>query len=132
MTVAAEGGGKHIKNVYAHKRPLLDSAERQRFRQKSSEDARMLHATITIHLPSHRRKSLISEGDTAEAVEAYDSNIGAYIKFLKNEAIKPGLALNTDEQDLDAAYSISAADHATKTAAHDWLHEQPDLWNWIP
>jgi hypothetical protein len=92
----------------------------------------MSKVTITIHLPSHRRKSLKTEGDTREAVEAYDSNIGDYIRFLQGEAHKSGLALNTDEQELDSTYSISASDHGTKTAAHDWLHEQPDLWNWIP
>lgn len=92
----------------------------------------MPHASITIHLPSHRRKSLLIEHDTHEAVEAYDSNIGAYIRFLQTEAGKKGLALGTDEQDIDSTYSISATDHATKVAAHDWLHEQPDLWNWIP
>lgn len=92
----------------------------------------MSHATITIHLPSHRRKSLKSEGETREAAEAYDSNIGAYIHYLQAEASKKNHRLKTDEQDLDSAYSISATDHSAKTAAHDWLHEQPDLWNWIP
>ena len=92
----------------------------------------MMQATITIHLPSHRHKSLLSEGETHEAIEAYDSNIGDYIRFLKTEAQKQGLTLKTDEQDLGSAYSISAADHDAKTAAHDWLHGQPDLWNWIP
>lgn len=92
----------------------------------------MTHATITIHLPSHRHKSLMTEGETHEAIAAYDGNIGEYIRFLRGEAEKKGLTLKTDEQDLGSAYSISAADHGTKTAAHDWLHEQPDLWNWIP
>ena len=92
----------------------------------------MSHATITIHLPSHRRKSLKTEGDTQEAAEAYDSNIGAYIHFLRSEASKQKHALNTDEREMDNAYSISATDHNTKTAAHDWLDQQPDLWNWIP
>ncbi len=92
----------------------------------------MSHATITIHLPSHRRKSLKTEGDTQEAAAAYDSNIGAYIRFLQSEASKQKHALNTDERNMDDAYSISATDHSTKTAAHDWLDRQPDLWNWIP
>lgn len=92
----------------------------------------MSHATITIHLPSHRRISLKSEGDTREAAEAYDSNIGAYIHFLQAEAQKAKHSLNTDEQDAEHAYSISATDHGTKITAHDWLDEQPDLWNWIP
>lgn len=92
----------------------------------------MSHATITIHLPSHRRKSLLSEGDTREAAQAYDSNIGAYIHYLQSEASKQQHTLNTDEQELDSAYSISATDRDAQTAAHDWLHEQPDLWNWIP
>lgn len=92
----------------------------------------MSHATITIHLPSHRRKSLKSEGDTREAAEAYDSNIGAYIRYLQSQASQQKHTLRTDEQELDSAYSISATDHDTKTAAHDWLHAQPDLWNWIP
>jgi hypothetical protein len=88
----------------------------------------MSHASITIHLPSHRRKSLKTENDTHEAVEAYDSNIGQYIHFLKTEALKKGLTLKTDEQDLESTYSISASDHDAKTGAHDWLHQQPDLW----
>jgi hypothetical protein len=92
----------------------------------------MSHATITIHLPSHRRKSLKTEGDTREAAEAYDGNIGDYVRFLQGEARKKGYALQTDEQEPDSAYSISATDHDTQSAAHDWLHQQPDLWNWIP
>lgn len=92
----------------------------------------MSHATITIHLPSHRRKTLMIEHGSAEAAQTYDRNIGDYIRFLKDGAFLQGLALTTDERDLDSAYSISASDHDAKTAAHDWLHAQPDLWNWIP
>jgi len=55
-----------------------------------------------------------------------------YIHFLQAEAQKTLLALKTDEQDADSAYSISATDHDTNTAAHNWLDEQPDIWNWIP
>ena len=96
----------------------------------------MTHATITIHLPRHRSKSLSSEGDTAEAQAAYDGNIGDYMRFLSDAATKAelgfALTLNSDEQNLDSVYSISAPDRAIMTAAHDWLHGQPDLWNWIP
>lgn len=93
----------------------------------------MPHATITIHLPSHRRKSLKIEGDTLEAIEAYDANIADYIRFLKTEALKKSIDLRTDhKEEAGSSYSISALSHDDKTAAHDWLHEQPDLWNWIP
>jgi hypothetical protein len=66
------------------------------------------------------------------ACDAYDSNIGQYIQFPQTEARKKGLTLRTDEQELKSTHSISALDHDAKTTTHDWLHQQPDLWNWIP
>lgn len=92
----------------------------------------MTSTTITIHLGSHRRKSLKTEGETPEAVQAYDHNIGDYIHFLKDLASGHGIELKTDQQELDNTYSINAGSHEAKIAAHDWLHDQPDLWNWIP
>jgi hypothetical protein len=91
----------------------------------------MARATITIHLPSHRSRALQIEQNTAEAVDAYDANIGGYLKFLKDEAAKQDYAIKTDTSDLAAVYAIDA-DHESKKAAHDWLDTQPDLWNWIP
>ncbi len=92
----------------------------------------MTQATIIIHLPGHRERALQLQTDLFEAEPAYDANIGAYLKFLKDEAAQAGYTLETDNSPLDAAYSIDAQDHDRKKAAHDWLATQPDLWNWIP
>lgn len=92
----------------------------------------MANANIIIHLPSHRRTALKIESETREAQDAYDSNIGDYVRFLQAEADKAGFVVSTDQSDVDAVFSIEESDHAQKKAAHDWLETQPDLWNWIP
>lgn len=92
----------------------------------------MARATITIHLPSHRRKSLKLQEPHPDAAEAYDANIGAYIRYLQDEAQRAGFTVDTDQRDLDQVYSIDEDDHESKKAAHDWLHSLPDIWNWIP
>ncbi|MDB5968450.1 MAG: hypothetical protein JWQ90_900 [Hydrocarboniphaga sp.] len=92
----------------------------------------MARATITVHLPSHRSRALQLEQNTAEAIEAYDANIGDYLKFLKDEASRHDYAVKTDNTDFEGVFSINDTDHAGKKTAHDWLETQPDVWNWIP
>lgn len=87
--------------------------------------------TITIHLPSHRRKSLKVQEASIDAVAAYDGNIGAYIRYLQDEADRAGFRIETDQRELDQVYTIHE-NGRDKKAAHDWLHTLPDLWNWIP
>jgi hypothetical protein len=92
----------------------------------------MAKATITLHLPAYRERALLLQSDPREAEPAYDDNIGDYLRYLQAEATKAGYALGTDESDLGPAYSIDAASHDDKKAAHDWLDTLPDIWNWIP
>ena len=92
----------------------------------------MPRALITIHLPTHRRTALKIERDMPEAAIAYDGQIGAYIDFLRREAERVNLHVDTDERDWGPIFSIAETDHAAKKAAHDWLNTQPDFWNWIP
>ena len=89
-------------------------------------------ATITFHLPQHRETALKIEHNQRVAAEAYDGNISAYLRFLEQEATKSGYALTWNSQEGTSVYSIDAASHDLKTAAHDWLDTQPDIWNWIP
>lgn len=91
----------------------------------------MSKATITLHLPAYRARALQLQADPREAEPAYDENIEGYLQFLAQEAAKAGLVLATDHGEL-SAYSIHAADHDAKRAAHDWLDTQPDIWNWMP
>lgn len=89
-------------------------------------------ATITFHLPQHRETALRIENNQRVAAQAYDDNISAYLRFLEDEAGKSGYLLTSDTQEGSSVYSIEAANHDLKTAAHDWLDTQPDIWNWIP
>jgi hypothetical protein len=88
--------------------------------------------TVILHVPAHRRRALQIERDTAEAEQAYDEQIGAYVDFLRDEAEKAGYALVTDPRDADTPFGIEAPDGNAKRAVHDWLERQPDLWNWMP
>jgi hypothetical protein len=92
----------------------------------------MAKATITIHQPAYRDRALQLQSDPREAAPAYDASIGDYLHYLKEHAEPAGYALRADEADLGSAYSIDAADHDSKKAAHDWLDTLPDIWNWIP
>jgi hypothetical protein len=92
----------------------------------------MERATVTFHLPCHRRTALKMQHDKREAETAYDANIGAYLRFLQEEGRKQGFTIATDQQEVDAVYAIEERDHAAKKAAHDWLETQPDIWNWLP
>ncbi len=92
----------------------------------------MSRAIITLHLPSHRDRALQIESNTREAEEAYDANIGGYLRFLQEQAEQQDFVVKTDTREHPAIFSIDEQDHAAKTAAHGWLEEQPDIWNWIP
>lgn len=91
----------------------------------------MSTAEILVHLPAHRRRALELQSDQAEAKRAYDTHIGAYLAYLREEAAKAGYRLESDQQDRDSAFSYTG-DRGGKKAAHDWLETLPDLWNWIP
>lgn len=91
----------------------------------------MTDATITVHLKAYRERALMLQPERREAELAYDANIRDYIHYLSDEAAKAGYALGTDHGD-STAYSIDAATHDAKTAAHDWMATLPDIWNWIP
>lgn len=92
----------------------------------------MAPATITLHLPAYRARALLLASEPREAEAAYDANVGGYLRYLAKEAQATGYAFKTDDSDYGPAYSIDAADHAAKTAAHDWLDTLPDIWNWMP
>ncbi|GAC1624472.1 MAG: hypothetical protein NVS9B10_10530 [Nevskia sp.] len=92
----------------------------------------MAGTRITLHLPSYRSRALSLQAPGREAEAAYDAHIGRYVAYLEDEARKAGHVVSTDRRDDGPAYSIEAADHAQKTAAHDWLAALPDIWNWIP
>ena len=92
----------------------------------------MDRATITIHLPTHRRDSLKAYGESPRRVgEVYDQHIGRYMEFVRQQAAMQGFRLRTDRQDVEAAYTIDELSHDDKKAAHEWLHGLPDLWEWI-
>jgi hypothetical protein len=92
----------------------------------------MDRATITIHLPTHRRESLRAYGESPRKVgEVYDDNIGAYVEYVQRLAHENGFEVRTDNRDLDPVYSIDERDHDGKKAAHRWLQGLPDLWEWI-
>lgn len=92
----------------------------------------MAITTLVLHLPAHRRRAVQIEKNTADAEQAYDANIGAYLEFLSREAQAAGFALLTDQRDDGPAFSFDEVDGAQKRAAHDWLETQPDIWNWMP
>lgn len=89
-------------------------------------------ATITLHLPGYRERSLKMQTDRREAEIAYDHQIGAYLQFLQREGERADIRIDSDQRDLDPVYTIDAADRERKKAAHDWLEQQPDIWNWMP
>jgi hypothetical protein len=96
-----------------------------------AEPAEIL-ATITLHLPGYRARSLKMQTDHREAELAYDRQIGAFVEFLQREGARAGIRVDTDQRDHDAVFTIDAADRDRKKAAHDWLDQQPDIWNWMP
>lgn len=88
--------------------------------------------TIVIHLPSHRRRALQIERNTAEAEQAYDAQIGGYVEFLRHEARHAGYRIETDQRDDGPPFGIVEDDGVQKREAHHWLDRQPDIWNWMP
>lgn len=92
----------------------------------------MTRATITIHLPTHKRESLKAYGDNWRAIdEAYEGNIGHYVDFLRRQGRELGFQVRTDQKDVDPVFTIDERDRQQKKAAHDWLERVPDLWEWI-
>jgi len=92
----------------------------------------MTQATITFHMPAHRDTALKLQTELRPAEDAYDRYIGEYMSFLESEGRDAGYAVQRDQRDDTGVYSIDAASHDDKTAAHSWLETQPDIWNWIP
>lgn len=92
----------------------------------------MAKTGLVIHLPTHREHALQSEGNTREAVQAYDANIGAYIEFLRGEGRRAGFDVSTDQRALAAVFSIDETTHDEKKLAHAWLEKQPSIWDWLP
>lgn len=92
----------------------------------------MNRATITIHLPTHRRESLKAYGDSWRDIDqVYNSHIGHYVDFLRRQGRELGFQVRTDQRDLDAPFTIDERDRQQKKAAHEWLREVPDLWEWL-
>ncbi|PPE73182.1 hypothetical protein C3942_15300 [Solimonas fluminis] len=89
-------------------------------------------ATIVLHLPAHRATALKLQPQEPEAARAYDRNIAGYLEFLKDEAQRAGYAVAADQKDFGPVFSIEEDDHASKRAAHAWLGNLPDIWNWMP
>lgn len=92
----------------------------------------MNRATITIHLPTHRRESLKAYGESWRMLdEVYDGNIGHYVDFLRRQGRERGFKVRTDQKDVDPVFTIDERDRQQKKAAHEWLEGLPDLWEWI-
>lgn len=92
----------------------------------------MDRATITIHLPTHRRQSIEAYGESWRMLDqVYNSNIGHYVDFLRRQGRERGFQVRTDQRDVDAPFTIEERDRQQKKAAHEWLREVPDLWEWI-
>jgi hypothetical protein len=92
----------------------------------------MNRATITIHLPTHKRESLKAYGDSWRLIdEVYDANVGHYVDFLRRQGRERGFRVRTDQKDVDPVFTIEERDRQQKKAAHEWLEGLPDLWEWI-
>ena len=92
----------------------------------------MNRATITIHLPTHRRESLRAYGESWRLIDkVYDGHIGHYMEFLRRQGRELGFEVQTDTRETDPVFSIRERDHEQKKAAYEWLSGVPDLWEWI-
>jgi hypothetical protein len=89
-------------------------------------------ATITLHLPAYRTRALDLQPHEPLAEETYDRYVGEYVDWLASEAKGHDLRVATSEHADHGPWSIEAPSPDAKKTAHDWLHEQPDIWNWIP
>lgn len=92
----------------------------------------MDRATITIHLPTHRREAIKAYGGSSRQVDdVYDRRIGHYVEYLRRQGRERGFQVETDQRDVDTPFTIDERDHEQKKAAHEWLKQVPDLWEWI-
>lgn len=92
----------------------------------------MQRATITIHLPTHRREALRAYPDRSVTPEqGYDGNIGRYVEFLRAQGRQRGFEIRTDQRDVDPVFTIEESGHEQKKQAHDWLEAVPDFWEWL-
>lgn len=89
-------------------------------------------ATITLHLPAYRSRALDLVPGERLAEETYDRYVDEYVGWLAGEAKGHDLQLDTSDCVDRGPWSIDAPHGEAKRVAHDWLHEQPDIWNWIP
>lgn len=87
---------------------------------------------ITVHRNQHRERSLAVQDPGREAEDVYDANITQYFQFLHEQAAQHGYRFVIDAQGgAHDAFSYSG-NREQRQAAHDWLHTQPDFWNWLP
>lgn len=91
----------------------------------------MSGSIITLHLPAYRERALERQTDRAMAEEYYDKRIHEYIRFLQVQAEIVGVRIVCDQRDDGPPFSIDAVD-TERQSVYDWLHSQPDFWNWIP
>ena len=92
----------------------------------------MHRATITIHLPTHRREAIRSYGESWRMLDAvYDGHIGHYVEFLRRQGRELGFEVRTDKRDLEPIYTIDERSREEKKAAREWLEKVPDLWEWL-
>lgn len=89
-------------------------------------------AIITIHIPSHRRASLKAYGESWRMLDqVYDTHVGHYMDFLRRQGRDRGFKVRTDNKDVDPVFTIDERGRPEKKAAHQWLEEVPDLWEWL-
>src|SRR4051794_9651876 len=68
----------------------------------------MQRATITLHLPTHRRESIKAYGESWRMLDqVYDGHIGDYVEFLRRQARDRGFEVRTDWRDVEPAFSIA-------------------------
>jgi hypothetical protein len=92
----------------------------------------MQRATITIHLPTHRREALRAYGESWRMLdEIYDGNIGSYVDFLRRQGRELGFDVRTDQRETNPVFTIDERNRAEKKKAYEWLEGLPDLWEWI-
>lgn len=96
-----------------------------------SEISAMPRATVILHEPEHRRRSIALQPSDPLAAPSYEHNARAYFEFLREEAGRSDFEFRTDPTDAKGLVRLEGS-HNEKIAAHRWLNEQPDIWNWIP
>lgn len=91
----------------------------------------MTQTRLVIHAPEHRRRSIAAESNPL-APQTYDHNVRAYFDFLRSEGGKAGIDVHVDVHESDAAIGLDGDASADRKRAHQWLAQQPDIWNWLP